>query len=67
MDDAIPGRAGHVQPVEELAGLVRPDAVVPVEVAVGRGRRLADVVEERRPAGLLRGGSRGRASTVRSV
>ena len=45
--DPLGRRARLVEPLEERPGQLRADGLVAVEVAVGRGRRLADVVDER--------------------
>ena len=66
VDDPLADRARRAEPVEEGPGQVRTDRVVPDEVAVGEGRRLADVVEQAPPAGRP-GARRGAASTVRIV
>jgi hypothetical protein len=47
MGDAIDHDARLVQPIEEFTCLLRADRLVAEEVAVGVGRRLADIVDER--------------------
>src|SRR5204862_4761950 len=47
VDDALGRCSREMEAVEEVAGQPGPDDLVAIEVAVGRRRRLADVVEER--------------------
>ena len=46
LDDPVTNGPRRVEPVEERAGQLRAGGVVTEEVALGEGRRLADVVEQ---------------------